>query len=243
MPLTETTIATAVTAFGRCAAFLYAMPFLGSVGTPGRIRVAVAAVLSVAVAFVRPPVSVDAIAVVLPLEILLGLAAGLALRLMFAAAESGGQLLGLSFGLGLASFFDPTSGESALVTRRLIATVAGLAFFVMGGLQEAMRILITAPVDSSTIAQAVPRLMAQASSVLAVAVRFAAPALLTALLINVGMALASRASPSLNIFSVMLSALLIAGGVTMIVSAPAMVYESGMLVTRSIAVMREVVGQ
>lgn len=223
--MNETLIATFLAAFGRCAAFMFAAPILGGQLMPVKIRVGASASLAVAVASVRPEVQAANLPLVLPSEILLGLAAGFAIRLIFAGAESGGQLIGLQLGLGMASFFDPASGEQAVVTRRFALVFAGLAFMMMGGLREAVRVLTLSPADPETLGGAFFHLLDKANYVLAAALRFAAPAMLAGLMTNVGMAFASKAAPSLNIFSVMLSGLLIVGGFVLIVTAPAFIAE------------------
>ncbi len=223
--MNELVIATFMAAFGRAAAFLFSAPIIGGPIVPAKVRVGGAAALALAVATVRVPVNPVDLPLVLPGEILIGLASGFAIRLVFAGAESGGQLIGLHLGLGMASFFDPSVGEQAIVTRRFALVFAGLAFLMMGGLREAVRVLALAPADVSTLSGAVVQLMEQTNQVMVSALRFAAPAMLAGLVTNVGMAFASKAAPSLNIFSVMLSALLITGGFTLIVTAPAFINE------------------
>ncbi|MCV5928281.1 flagellar biosynthetic protein FliR, partial [Escherichia coli] len=43
-------------------------------------------------------------------QVVIGLAIGFAVRLVFAAVEFAGELVGLQMGLGFAAFFDPTTG-------------------------------------------------------------------------------------------------------------------------------------
>jgi flagellar biosynthetic protein FliR len=236
-------IATFLAAFGRAAAFMFSAPIVGGSMVPAKVRVGGSASLALAVATVRPPVSAVDLPLVLPGEILMGLAAGFAIRLVFAGAESGGQLIGLHLGLGMASFFDPAAGEQAIVTRRFALVFAGLAFIMMGGLREAVRVLAMAPADVSTLSGAVVQLMEQTNQVLVSALRFAAPAMVAGMVTNVGMAFASKAAPSLNIFSVMLSALLITGGFTLIVTAPAFIAEMSGTAQRAIDALYIVGGE
>jgi len=221
----EVAIATYLAAFGRTAAFLLSAPVVGGPIMPAKVRIGAAAALALAVASVRPEVDPTYLPIVLPPDILLGLAAGFSLRLIFAGAESGGQIIGMQLGLGMAAFFDPASGEQAIVTRRFALVFAGLAFLMMGGLREAVRMLAVTPSDARTLLGATAQLLDQGNHVLAAALRFAAPAMLAGMMTNVGMAFASKAAPSLNIFSVMLSALLIVGGFTLIVTAPSFIVE------------------
>lgn len=223
--MNEVAVATFLAAFGRTAAFLFSAPIVGGPIVPAKIRVASSVAMALAVASVRPPVDPNLLPLVLPSEILMGLSAGFVLRLVFAGAESGGQLIGMQLGLGMAAFFDPSSGEQAIVTRRFALVFCGLAFLMLGGLREAVRVLAISPSDVRSLGDAALLLMEQANGVLAAALRFAAPAMLAGMMTNVGMAFASKAAPSLNIFSVMLSALLIVGGFSLVVTAPSFIME------------------
>ncbi|MCP4448391.1 MAG: flagellar biosynthetic protein FliR [Myxococcales bacterium] len=240
--MNEVVIATFLAAFARSAAFLFSAPIIGGPIVPSKVRVGASASIALAIATVRAPVDPIELPLLIPGEILMGLAAGFAIRLVFAGAESGGQLIGLHLGLGMASFFDPSVGEQAIVTRRFALVFAGLAFLMMGGLREAVRVLALAPADISTLSGAVVQLMEQTNQVLISALRFAAPAMLAGMVTNVGMAFASKAAPSLNIFSVMLSALLITGGFTLIVTAPAFISEINGTARRAIDAMQIVGG-
>lgn len=223
--MTESVLMTFMAGFSRAGAFLFAMPIVGGSLVPAKVRVMAAVALGVAIASIRPGVGAHELPLILPAEILFGLAAGFVVRLVFAGAESGGQIIGLQLGLGMASFFDPASGEQAIVTRRFALVLASLTFLMMGGFRHAVRVLVVAPADVQTLTASVAIILSKSSEVMVAALRFAAPAMLAGLMTNVGMAFAARAAPSLNIFSVMLSALLIVGGFTLIVTAPALVEE------------------
>ncbi len=223
--MNEVAIATYLAAFGRTAAFLFSAPVVGGSNMPAKVRIGTAAALAIAVASVRPAVDPAYLPMILPPDILLGLGAGFSLRLIFAGAESGGQIMGMQLGLGMAAFFDPASGERAIVTRRFALVFAGLAFIMMGGLRESVRILAVTPSDAQTLMGIGGQLLDQANHVMSAALRFAAPAIMAGMMTNVGMGFAAKAAPSLNIFSVMLSALLIVGGFMLIVTAPSFIME------------------
>ena len=221
--MTSVAFPTFLAAFARSSAFLQTAPLTGDRTVPMGMRAALAAILAMTVASVRPPVDWSMIAVVLPVEIALGAAAGFAGRLILAGAEAGGQIIALNFGLGLASSFDPTFGESVVVTRRMSFVFASLAFLIAGGLQACIRIIATAPSSAQNVSQAVQQIFQQGGEILVVAVRFGAPAMIAGLVANLGVSLAAKASPALNLFSVMLAALLLVGGATLMVGAPSFI--------------------
>ncbi len=237
--MTDVAIATFLAAFARASAFFFTAPLVGDRGTPAKVRVAAAAALAMVIAPVRPPLELAALPGVIPGELLLGALAGFIGKLVFAAAEAGGQLIALNMGLGMANTFDPTMNESASVTRRIALVLAGLAFLLTGGLQSSVHVVAAAPYpDVEGLLTIMSALVKRSGEVLDVGVRFAAPVMLAGLVANLGVALASKAAPALNIFSVMLATILIVGGVTLLVNGPAFIKEMTMLgerVPRAIA--------
>jgi len=239
--MTPAVVATFLAAFARASAFLFAAPLTSNPTIPRRIRAIAAAGIAIALVGVRPQIAPDALLMVLPGEILLGLIAGFAGRLVIAGAEVGGQLIGLPFALGFAATFDPTLGEQALVTRRLAFVMAGLAFLLTGGLEAGVRIIAAAPVDPFALHAGILRLMENSGEMFLLGLRFAAPATLAGLIAKLGVALASRAAPSLNVFSVMISAMLVVGGFTLLATAPAFAKEMAALGRRVSEAMAETV--
>src|SRR5690606_37302830 len=65
-------------------------------------------------------------------QLLIGMALGLTMRVIFAAVQTAGEYVGLQMGLAFASFFDPGSGNTAVLAR-LFNTVTLLVFVAMNG--------------------------------------------------------------------------------------------------------------
>lgn len=212
--------------FARAAAFLYAAPLTGSMQLPAKFRAAIAASIALVVTPVRPPVETSELVGVLAAELVLGATIGVVARMVLAAAEVGGQLMAINAGLGMANTFDPTIGEIATPLRRLAFALAGLAFISTGGLELLIRAVATAPAPNAPgLAALAHAVIDRGADVIELGLRFAAPLMIAGLVANAGVALASKAAPALNIFSVMLALLLIAGGVTLMATAPAFVTE------------------
>ncbi|HWM88601.1 MAG TPA: flagellar biosynthetic protein FliR [Kofleriaceae bacterium] len=220
MTLDQAAIAGYLAAFGRAAAFLHAAPLTGDRQLSTKGRAAVAAVLALAVSPARPPIDPSMLPLALPAEILLGLLAGFTARMVLAGAEAGGELIGLQFGLGFANSVDPSRGEPSATTRQLALCIAGLAFLAAGGLEAGVRVLAAAPCDVYSLHAGLDGVIRQSGEVLVAGLRVAAPALIAGTLTNLGLALASRAAPALNVFSVMLAGMLIVGAIVLLATAP-----------------------
>jgi flagellar biosynthetic protein FliR len=212
-------------AFGRVGGFLVAAPFVGDRTVPMKVRVAVAVVIAFALAPLRAPLALDALIVALPLEAALGLAAGFAARVVVGGVEAGGQIIGQQIGLGFAGTFDPMIGDQEMPTARLARVAFGLTFIGTGGLEACVAALAAPPAAIESLPHAARILVDQGGQVLVAGVRIGAPAIVAAMVANLAAALASRASPALNVFSVALALLLFVGGIVLLATAPLFVAE------------------
>src|SRR5574343_376735 len=66
-------------------------------------------------------------------NVAVGLTIGFAARVVFAAVEFAGELVGLQMGLNFAGFFDPATGSQGTATARFFSTFGALLFVVLGG--------------------------------------------------------------------------------------------------------------
>ncbi len=159
-------------------------------------------------------------------EVAVGTIVGATVRVALAAAEVAGDLAGTSMGLGFASSIDPTTGEEALVPARVLAATATLLFFASGGHHVVLAAL------AATIELAPP---GRAFAVLAngeparigaelfgAGLRIASPVVGTMLVVQIAVALLSRAAPRLALFPLVFATAGAVGLVTLLVSAPAM---------------------
>jgi flagellar biosynthetic protein FliR len=221
-------------AFARSAAWLQTAPLTGDSTLSPKLRTAMAALMALPIAAARGPLGASELFAALPGELLLGAAIGLAARVEMAGAEAGGQLLGLELELGFAGTFDPMAREEALPTRRLASCLAGLAFLGLDGLELSARSLATPPISGHSLQRALGSLIDASADVLPLAVRAAAPMMVAAVIANVAVALASRAAPALNVFSVMLALVLVIGALALTATAPAFVREMALTARHAI---------
>lgn len=102
------------------------------------IKVAAAVVISLAIAPtldtmpVIPTASWEALWLAIQ-QILIGIALGFVMRLVFAIVLVAGEFIGFQMGLSFASFFDPSSGSNTAVLSRLLNIVTMLVFLALDG--------------------------------------------------------------------------------------------------------------
>ncbi len=216
--MTEAGSAAFVAALGRAGGFAFTAPLLGDATTPRRVRLVFTVGVAAVVATSAPAQSPAIALALVPLEVAAGALAGLSARFILDRVAAGGQLVGLHLGLGFAADYDLRAGESASAARRLITALAGLAFLAAGGFEAGVRCVAT-PLAATELGHLHGALVL-GTSVMTHALAFAAPALLAATVINVGVAVVNRAAPALNVFSVSLPGVLIGGGLVLLLSAP-----------------------
>ena len=124
--------------FLRALALFSSLPLLGTRTVPTRVRIALAALVTLAAQGSLPPmpqVPLDSVAALMLVvqQLLIGISLGFAVRLVFAAVELAGELVGLQMGLNFAGFFDPVSASQTTPTSRFFGAVVGWLFIVING--------------------------------------------------------------------------------------------------------------
>lgn len=202
--------------FFRVAAMLLATPFFASARIPRRVRLMLALVLALGMAPACPqpriPDSTLALAVGIGGEILFGLALGTAVSLTFVAVHWAGDIMGQQMGINLGEVFDPAMGQGGSVIGDayfLLSLVIFLSLPVMGhhalltGLAESFRALPLLSVGPDARVLALLVGLVQAAAVLAI--RLAAPMLLTMLVVDLILGFVGKTMPQLNLMSAGLS--------------------------------------
>ncbi|MDP3715801.1 MAG: flagellar biosynthetic protein FliR, partial [Burkholderiales bacterium] len=124
--------------FIRILGLMIAAPLFGNQRFPVRMRVGLALLITVVVAPTLPPlpdIAPDSPAGlgIFMQQLLIGLAMGFAVRMIFTAVEMAGELIGLQMGLGFAVFYDPQSSGQMPVVGQFLGLVATLTFLALNG--------------------------------------------------------------------------------------------------------------
>lgn len=200
--------------FLRTLALFTALPVLGTRTVPTRVRIALAGFIAYAAQPTLPAVPPEALvldsALVLPLvaqQLVIGLALGFAVRLVFAAVEFAGEIVGLQMGLNFAGFFDPVSASTATANSRFFGTLVAWLFIVGGG----HLILIAALVHSFSVFPVGPEPFAflrqvqphrWGAEIFSTGLWIALPLLSMLLFVNLVLGAISRVAPQINIFAI-----------------------------------------
>jgi len=202
--------------FLRALALFQAMPVLGARTVPMRVRIGLAALLAIAAQGSLPPLAPDVAA--LPLDapqtlllvvqqLVIGLSLGFAVRVVFAAVEFAGEIIGLQMGLNFAGFFDPLSASTATVTSRLFGTMVSWLFIVMNGhllvvaaLAQSFTAFPVGPEPFAFLHQMQPQRWG--AEIFSTGLWIALPLVTMLLFINLVLGTISRVAPQINIFAI-----------------------------------------
>jgi flagellar biosynthetic protein FliR len=217
----------------RILALIASAPVTGNQQFPLTAKIGLAVLLTILVAptLPTPPVIAPGSAygvLLLVREILLGVGMGLAMRVVFAAVQMAGDIIGLQMGLGFAQFYDPQSSAQVPVIGQFLGLLATLAFLSINGhllliatLVESFR---TVPPDATlALAAGAMALVQWGSMIIQAAVQLSLPLIAALLITNAALAVLTRASPQLNIFAIGFPLTLGVGFIALLLALPYMV--------------------
>ncbi len=198
--------------FVRIGACLMVAPAFGARFVPPRLRIALAGALTLLIApTITTPTGVAMLSVqglIITLQqVLIGVAAGFVLQLVFDSLAMGGQLLANSMGLSFAFNVDPQHGASTPVVGQLYMLIVMLTFLALDGHIALLDALLTGfktlPVSAHGISAASAWSVVEWGRYLFEgALAVALPGMTALLIVNLGFGVMSRAAPSLNMFAV-----------------------------------------
>ncbi len=208
----ETWMAQLFWPFVRIGACLMVAPVFSAAYVPARTRLILALAITVLVAPLipsQPTVAPFSIAgfIVTAQQIIIGVALGFSLQLVFDAITLAGQLLANSMGLGFAFNVDPVHGASTPVVGQLYTIVAMLTFLALNGHLVLIETLVdgfqTLPVGTQGLgSDGLWTVVIWGSQLFSAALSVALPGVTAMLIVNIGFGVMSRAAPTLNLFAV-----------------------------------------
>ncbi len=199
--------------FIRCLALFAGMPLFSQRNVPMSVRVGLALFFAVAAQPSLPPMPVlpldspPLLVMLVVQQLLIGLSMGFAVRLVFAALEFAGELIGLQMGLNFAGFFDPATGSQGTASARFFGTLVAFLFIVTNGhlllIQALAQSFHAFPVGQEPFAflrAAQPQVWG--AEIFRIGLWVALPVLALLLFVNLVLGVISRVAPQLNVFSI-----------------------------------------
>jgi flagellar biosynthetic protein FliR len=237
--------------FARIAAALMVAPVFSARLVPKRVRLVLALALTLVIVPAGPaapavaPLSAPGLLLV-GQEILIGLAMGFALQMVFDALVIAGQTIAMSMGLGFAFMLDSRHGVSVPVLSQLFLMLATLTFLALDGHLALIETLAASfaslPVGSALGRDGVWALVGFATQVFAGAMQVALPAAVALVVVNLAFGVMSRAAPTLNLFAVGFPVTMVLGFVILLWTLPNVQANFASLLAAAFALVQALVG-
>lgn len=196
----------------RILALISAAPLFGSSNIPIQVKLGLSILLTILIAPLLSPLpqinpSSGAGLIILLQQIIIGLAMGFSLRIVFSAVEMAGEITGLQMGLGFATFFDPQQSSQVQLVGRFYGLLAILLFLAIDGHLQIIAILAqsftTLPIGADGIDSiSFTVLVSWGAKIFTFGLHLALPVLAALLITNLALGILTRAAPQLNIFAV-----------------------------------------
>ena len=216
--------------FLRALALMTSLPVFSQRSVPMRVKVALAFFIALASQASLPAMPVIALDsalawIVVLQQVLIGVSLGFAVRVVFAAVEFAGEIIGLQMGLNFAGFFDPVTASQGTASGRFFGTMVAFLFIIINGHLAIIAALIKSfsafPVGPEPFAflRAVqPQVWG--AEVFAIGLWIALPLVGMLLFVNLVLGVISRVAPQINIFAIGFPITLGVGLVGMLLTLP-----------------------
>lgn len=219
----------------RASGLFVLAPILGHISVPTLAKIGLVILFSIMMTAVLPDVSLAPASSLWELaglalrEILIGVTIGFVFTLLFMAVYGAGSLVGYQVGFAMAMVLDPTTQTQQSVMSQLWFAVAMLIFLAING----HHLMISAFADSYTVmppgqivmdTSAGELLMKYSAYVFVLALKLAAPLMVTLFLTDVALGVVAKMMPTMNVFIVGFPLKIGVGILVMAMSLPIFAY-------------------
>lgn len=197
--------------FVRVLAVFMSAPVLSNRVIPARVKIGLALAIAIIVAPATTEPALPIFSAAAPLlllqQMLAGILMGFGIKVVFAAVDMAGNVIGLQMGLSFASFIDPVNSNQTPLIGSFLNLLTTLLFLALDGhlalLAAATRSFDLLPISTQFFTGVGwERLIATGTGLFQLGLQISLPVLATMLVINLTLGVMSRAAPQLNLFSV-----------------------------------------
>lgn len=215
--------------FARIVGLMLADPLLSSRNIPRRYKAGFALLLTVLLAPILPPMpaipvlSAQGMLLVVH-QLLIGIIIGTAMRIVITGVEMAGFLMGTQMGLGFAMFFDPQHSAQVPAVSRVLTIFATLLFLSFDGHQVLLAALVdsfqTFPIGTTLAPESLREVAIWGGKLFSWGLWLSLPVVGCLLVVNLAIAVMTRAAPQFNIFSFGFPLTLMIGFIALYLSLP-----------------------
>lgn len=177
-------------------------------------------------------------------QLVIGLAIGFSMRLVFSAVDLAGQLIGMSMGLGFASFYDPQSQGQSTAVNQFLVLLTMLIFLGLDG-----HLMIVTAVANSFISMPIAldggginpmKIALWGETIFSAGLMLALPAVAALLITNMALGILTRTAPQLNLFGIGFPITLSVGFVALALALPGMLKPIENFIEQGVSNMHQV---
>lgn len=232
--------------FARLTAAIVAAPLFGARNVPVYTKVGLAVVLSLIVLPLSttqfastPALDLLVFASLLGTEILLGIAIGVGVMLVFQGLEMAASLVSVQIGFGMGQVFDPMTGTQTGTMEQFYRVLIALVFFAINGhylvIMGFLRTFEVVPPGEATLAViAGDRVIPFFGTLIVSSVQIALPVFGALVLTDLALALVNRTVPQMNALIVGFPAKIGVGLLVLTASMPLMIPFLGAVLGRAL---------
>ena len=208
----NTWIASLLWPLTRILGLVTAAPLFGNKSFPVSAKVGMGVLLALIIAPTVPalpaadPLSMAGV-LILAQELLIGVAMGFSMRIVFAAVEMAGEICSMTMGLGFATVFDPLSRGRSSAVSQFVALIGTLAFLSVNGHLLLLEVLaesfVSLPISATPISGSMSlQVVRWAGIIFSTGLQLSLPIVAALLVTTVALGILTRAAPQLNIFGI-----------------------------------------
>ena len=224
-------------------------PLFGNLAIPVRVKLGLGIMLALVIAPTVPalpaadPMSLSGMLVLMQ-ELVIGLAMGFAMRVVFAAVEMAGEICGLTMGFGFATFFDPQTRARSSAIAQFLALLTLMVFLATN-----IHLMMLSTLAESFISMPVSALPAGAGGfrtlanwgglIFSAGVQLSLPIIAALLITNIALGILTRAAPQLNLFGIGFPVTLGAGFIVLALMLPYLATPIEKLLSEGLGMMQQ----
>jgi flagellar biosynthetic protein FliR len=225
-------------------------PILSDRSIPQRVKLGFGIVLTLIIMPTLPEIPKFEIfslqgLLILVQQLIIGLAMGFCVRLVFSAIGVAGQLIGMSMGLGFAMFFDPQTQSQTTAISQFLTMLLMLIFLSLDGHLMMVTALansfVSIPIAPEGVGISPMKIVSWGETIFSTGVLLALPAVAALLITNMALGILTRTAPQLNLFGIGFPVTMSIGFLVLALALQGMLLPMKSMVQDSIEYMQEIV--
>lgn len=187
------------------------VPVFGSTSIPVIIKIGFGVMLALIVAPTLhnvphiDPISLAGMMILIQ-QFIVGVAMGFTIQIIFTSVDLAGNIIGMSMGLGFASFYDPQTNGSTPAISQFLTLVATILFLSLNMHLVLLSALVdsfnTLPIGTELAPGVWKSIVTTGSLIFSSGLQLALPIVTALLVTNIALGILTRAAPQLNLFGI-----------------------------------------